>query len=766
MPSRDSQVLEKKEHIDIQNLSMTDAALDLSLLRKKLLRKAISLVHCLQKERGTSCAFSVKSSLFEQTLSHAHLRTDAAIRLWQRCDLDSLNLPLLEILSKIRLKVRAGIENESRKNNSYHEIIVMFNNLIGTVIHSSLLNSVKKILEPENQIEKKKREKYLSCGIDDNMISFSKAKGGLRKKKQCASFREQISPNQQKLTETGGVTFTEKSRTISLLKMLECFVRLKESTGIERAILCCMGATGQVDRRLFNDLVLEVENQVILISELQDMNSLDGNLLHLIRESVDLPAPMKQLQEEILNKFNLEGFRLDMTMQAVFNLITLYMDRLHSLELLIVEELEYSLIEDSHLFQTSSGNEKEKLDSFSNNLCGFMGLLATNDMKEISAEEIKANLLKFLSTNNLNTAEEIASPIDENVQSPSPALHPSLMSVNVQHSDCRPEPSAWDIDLYEIHFRKRIGRGTAGTTYLADWSGKEVAVKVAASTEMGLDGWKAEVSSLRKLHHPNIIRLLGSVYNEIHLTHCLVLEYCSGGDLSKALSRPTHSSFFFKIALDIAQGLCYLHSRNIIHRDIKPPNVLLDGNISTGAFSAKVTDFGLATIEGGAEKTSETGTYRWMAPEVIRHQPYSQKADCYSYGILIWQLLTREDPFALHSPLEAAGKVALEAARPKFPRKTPNTVQKLIENCWAEDPERRYSFELICEKLVHGLDLSPEEERWIQAPYGHSVYEEDKYTEDHKEQESSIDSGKMFIKCKDKKASGLKKFFKFNSKRR
>jgi len=156
MPSRDSQVLEKKEHIDIQNLSMTDAALDLSLLRKKLLRKAISLVHCLQKERGTSCAFSVKSSLFEQTLSHAHLRTDAAIRLWQRCDLDSLNLPLLEILSKIRLKVRAGIENESRKNNSYHEIIVMFNNLIGTVIHSSLLNSVKKILEPENQIEKKK----------------------------------------------------------------------------------------------------------------------------------------------------------------------------------------------------------------------------------------------------------------------------------------------------------------------------------------------------------------------------------------------------------------------------------------------------------------------------------------------------------------------------------------------------------------------------------------------------------------------------------
>ena len=138
---------------------------------------------------------------------------------------------------------------------------------------------------------------------------------------------------------------------------------------------------------------------------------------------------------------------------------------------------------------------------------------------------------------------------------------------------------------------------------------------------MGLDGWKTKVQSLQRLHHPNVIRLLGSVYNENPLTYCLVLEFCNAGDLSAALQRPTPPNFFFRVAGDIASGLAYLHRRGMLHRDIKPSNVLLDGHVVQGGnYRAKVSDFGLSMtllFEGDGNKTAETGTYRWMAPEVI-----------------------------------------------------------------------------------------------------------------------------------------------------
>ena len=130
-----------------------------------------------------------------------------------------------------------------------------------------------------------------------------------------------------------------------------------------------------------------------------------------------------------------------------------------------------------------------------------------------------------------------------------------------------PSSKEWEIDLYQVHFQKRIGQGAAGTTYLAKWSGLEVAVKVAAISEMGLEGWRKEVQSLQKLHHPNIIRLLGSVYHPHPLTFCLVLEYCNAGDLTVALSRPTPANFFWHVAGSIAKGMAYLHHRGIIVSD-------------------------------------------------------------------------------------------------------------------------------------------------------------------------------------------------------
>jgi serine/threonine protein kinase len=193
-----------------------------------------------------------------------------------------------------------------------------------------------------------------------------------------------------------------------------------------------------------------------------------------------------------------------------------------------------------------------------------------------------------------------------------------------------------------------------------------------------------------------------------------------------ALDRTTPKGFFMRTSRGIAKGMAYLHSRGIIHRDIKPGNVLLNGDVASGNFEVKVTDFGVSTEYStqSKDRTAETGTYRWMAPEVIRHENYSSPADVYSFAIVLWQLLTREHPFADKSTFEAAATVAMEKGRPPFPDGTPPSIQELIESCWAHNPEDRPQFDDIIASLnnIEASSLSDDELSWLDAPLGHKVY--------------------------------------------
>ena len=681
---------------------------------------------------------------------HSRHQTDTAVRLWGL--LDKRELPILNSLQTVRTHVNRDIDyvaenskvDSDRSVGEYHRILVLYNAMISSILQSFLLPSGKRAATMSGS---KRGEKVHKRNFSDGPLGMLEP---IRSQEldQIRGYR--------------GVKFVRESRTPALLNLLECFVALKESTGLERALLSSMFAMGTVDHRLLNDLVLEVENQFKLINVLKNLQDLDGNVLLLIRENVGLPPSMERLQSFILTEFDLIGFQREMNHESVWNLITVYMDKLHSLELLIIEELECSLSEDNK--DCAQSNSKDLADVDTATLLHQAFALNGNlqELENMPAAKVKDMLIEIMTASSRKPLSTGVSEISsESIPLQLPVSNSNPLLANDDANE-KPVPSEWDIGLYEIHFHKRIGRGTAGTTYLAKWSGQEVAVKVAAVTEMGLDGWKTEVKSLRKLHHPNIIRLLGSVYNESPLTYCLVLEYCSGGDLQEAMKKPTHPKFFFKVASDIAHGMAYLHHRGIVHRDIKPANVLIDGDVTSSSVSAKVTDFGVAAIEDKQDMTSETGTYRWMAPEVIRHHPYSEKADCYSYGILLWQMITREVPFSNHSPLEAAGKVALEMARPDFPAATPPAVKAFIEGCWAEDPDWRYGFEEITKKLAGGLELSTAEQKWVQAPFGHPVYSEEGEEDEEEEEEAQppvLLEVELMCRAADKPAKGLKKLF-------
>ena len=217
----------------------------------------------------------------------------------------------------------------------------------------------------------------------------------------------------------------------------------------------------------------------------------------------------------------------------------------------------------------------------------------------------------------------------------------------------------WVIGLQEVQFQRKIGAGSAGTTYAAEWRGAQVAVKVAGYSGASMDGWRAEVDALTRLRHPNIVQYLGCVISPP--TYCLVLEFCDAGDLYRALRLPTPPTLMLRVARAVASGMAYLHRRHIMHRDLKSSNVLLDT-----AGGVKLTDFGVAVqVEGAGGNsspsamesscdplTTETGTYRWMAPEVTRHEGYTKSADVFSYAMLLFELITHEVPFADRPPLQ------------------------------------------------------------------------------------------------------------------
>ncbi|PKA51559.1 Serine/threonine-protein kinase EDR1 [Apostasia shenzhenica] len=306
-------------------------------------------------------------------------------------------------------------------------------------------------------------------------------------------------------------------------------------------------------------------------------------------------------------------------------------------------------------------------------------------------------------TNRTGNNEASGSWSSINANSTSSVSSSGSTSSSVHHKlDMDTDSLDYEIVWEDLTIGEQIGQGSCGTVYHALWYGSDVAVKVFSKQEYSDDvihSFRQEVSLMKRLRHPNILLFMGAVFSPQRL--CIVTEFLPRGSLFRLLQRNTIKLDWRKrahMALDIARGMNYLHHCNppIIHRDLKSSNLLVDKN-----WTVKVGDFGLSRLKHETYLTTKTGkgTPQWMAPEVLRNEPSDEKSDVYSYGVILWELVTEKIPWDNLNPMQVIGAVGFMNQRLELPKDLDLRWVSIIESCWHIDPDCRPSFQELLERF-------------------------------------------------------------------
>ncbi|KAK9138275.1 hypothetical protein Sjap_008869 [Stephania japonica] len=248
------------------------------------------------------------------------------------------------------------------------------------------------------------------------------------------------------------------------------------------------------------------------------------------------------------------------------------------------------------------------------------------------------------------------------------------------------------------------------TIYPASYNGRRVAVKEPKSRKF----FRREIAALSQLNHENVVEFIGASVDDMKI----VMELVMGPSLKKHLRDLKPHCLDLKtsieFAIQIAQAMEYLHRKGIIHRDLKPSNLLLTMNLK----HIKLVDFGLARKMAVEEKSSEVGSFKWMAPEVFSTYPfkpgekkkYSHKVDIYSFAIVLWELITNRPPFEEIDILDMKEHVVYMKKRPSL-KDIPEDIALLLQSCWSDNPAYRPEFTVIITSLYKFLNkLQPKEE--------------------------------------------------------
>ena len=278
----------------------------------------------------------------------------------------------------------------------------------------------------------------------------------------------------------------------------------------------------------------------------------------------------------------------------------------------------------------------------------------------------------------------------------------------------------WVIPPQELKLGRRIGSGSFGVVYTADWNGTEVALKQMHDKSLSASNvqeFSGEIRMMQGMRHPNIVLFLGAVIQAPRLS--IVCELMPLGSLHALLHGKTQNGVELatngrlrrQMAQDCARGMSYLHSRSppVVHHDLKPANLLVDSH-----WTLKVSDFGMSRLKHNTYLSSKSpgGTPEWMAPEVLRNDPTDERSDVYSFAVILWELITLKYPWEeLSSPVQIVVQVAFLHRRPKLPTWLPAEAVALLQQCWHKDPDERPAFSAILDALKAEMP-----EAWVDQP--------------------------------------------------
>ena len=281
---------------------------------------------------------------------------------------------------------------------------------------------------------------------------------------------------------------------------------------------------------------------------------------------------------------------------------------------------------------------------------------------------------------------------------------PEAKNTRAVHGQTDPPLEHWYIDFDELKFLDRIGRGAYSEVYRGMYRETDVAIKMIHGditiAEESLAAFEKEVNILRRIRHPNVLQFMGACRQPPYL--CIVSEFEPNGSLFKILHQkdtPLSLSDKVKLAMGTAVGMHYLHQNKptIVHGDLKSANILVRSDLHV-----RICDFGLSRVNESTARfaSPKFGTVEWCAPEILQGLPSNKASDVYSYGVVLWEIFSRQLPWAEYNRLNTMIAVGFRNEILPIPRDIPVWAQGLISDCF-QARDLRPSFQSIISRLRH-----------------------------------------------------------------
>eukprot|EP00727_Mastigamoeba_balamuthi_P004543 m51a1_g14087 hypothetical protein (1760) ;mRNA; f:18686-31090 len=268
------------------------------------------------------------------------------------------------------------------------------------------------------------------------------------------------------------------------------------------------------------------------------------------------------------------------------------------------------------------------------------------------------------------------------------------------------------VDYDEIVLKDIIGQGSFGVVYKGVWRGNVVAVKqVVSNACYDFKELRHEADIMESVRSPYVVKFIGAAF--VPGKSCILTEYLPLGNLRSVAKRYKLSATYKLHALhNVARGMKFLHDSNILHRDLKPDNVLVAALSTTCDAVCKITDFGtsreVSNEASVIEMTTKIGTPIFMAPEVLSGgSKYAKSADVYSFAMLTYELLFEHSPYTekTFETQFALAQYVVNGHRPVIPDSCTGDIRDILLCCWQRNPEQRPTFEQL-ESLIHDMRLT------------------------------------------------------------